>query len=108
MQDVCISFWTSDGKHDAMVKVTDICSTDPSDASYCETPNDIKLDRKKVEIVEKDTATHTLPGTEYPDPIFWWFVKCWAEFVPFFPFPTSFSRACSSPSQELHKSHPQY
>ena len=88
MQDVCISFWTSDGKHDMMAKVTDICSTDPSDESYCETPNDIKLDRKKVEILEEGTADNTLPGTEYPDPIFWWFVKCWAESVtPLFSRP---------------------
>ena len=78
MQDVCISFWGASGR-DGMVKVTDVCSTDPKDESYCESPSDLKLDRKKIEIVETGAAQHTLGGTQYPTPIKWFFVKCWDE-----------------------------
>ena len=48
MQDVCIPFGRKDGTEDMMLKVTDICSTDTNDPSYCATPADIKVDRSKA------------------------------------------------------------
>lgn len=51
MQDVCISLWPESGGPDMIVKVMDICSTDPSDPTYCATPADIKIDRAKVQML---------------------------------------------------------
>ncbi len=56
MQDVCVSFWPENGPegdftNDMIAKVTDICSTDPSDPSHCATPSDIKVDRAKVQVM---------------------------------------------------------
>ena len=77
MQDVCISFWNSDGSSDMMLKVTDICSTDPNDPTSCATPGDIKIDRTKAQLMEH------LPGPPagdvYPDHIWWFFMKCWDD-----------------------------
>ena len=80
MQDVCISFWREDGQSDMMLKVTDICSTDPNDPTHCATPADIKIDRTKASIMEKLPAGQPLPaGDEYPEKIWWFFMKCWAD-----------------------------
>ena len=70
-QDVCISFWKEDGSSDMMLKVMDICSTDPTDPTHCATPMDIKIDRSKAEVMEKLSA---VPGGDtYPEPV-WWLV----------------------------------
>ncbi|KAK4690929.1 hypothetical protein P7C71_g5966, partial [Lecanoromycetidae sp. Uapishka_2] len=88
MQDVCISFWKNDGSSDMMLKVTDICSTDPNDPTYCATPSDIKIDRGKAQIMEKltdppDWQSHPeLTGNEYPEQIYWFFMKCWDDGLP--------------------------
>jgi len=85
MQDVCISFWKNDGTSDMMLKVTDICSTDPNDPTHCATPVDIKIDRGKAQIMEKlttpsDLQSHPeLMGDEYPEQIWWFFMKCWDD-----------------------------
>ena len=77
MQDVCISFWKQDGKSDMMLKVTDICSTDPSSPTYCASPSDIKIDRTKAKIVY---GLGDVPkGNEYPEPVWWFFMKCWDD-----------------------------
>lgn len=90
MQDVCISFWNGkqkgQGQSDMILKVTDICSTDPSDPAHCKHPGDIKIDRSKVKIMwgltdkgpaEKQPA---LKGTEFTLGETWWFfTKCWAD-----------------------------
>lgn len=67
-----------------MLKVTDICSTDPSDPTYCETPNDIKIDRAKAQVMQKKTGASLesqpdLMGDVYPEKIWWFFAKCWAD-----------------------------
>ena len=77
MQDVCISFWKPDGKSDMMLKVTDICSTDPSDPTHCATPADIKIDRAKAKIMEGLPSDP--PGDQYPEEVWWFFTKCWAD-----------------------------
>lgn len=84
MQDVCISFWKEDGTSDMMLKVTDICSTDPNDPTHCATPNDIKIDRTKAQIMEKLTANPLssypqLEGNQYPEQVWWFFAKCWDD-----------------------------
>ncbi|KAL8686532.1 MAG: hypothetical protein Q9224_005419, partial [Gallowayella concinna] len=95
MQDVCISFWneeTEKGKQsDMILKVTDICSTDPNDPTACLTPYDIKIDRNKAAImhklnlpgmppIEKQAA---LTGNEFGAGKTWWFfMKCWADALP--------------------------
>lgn len=77
MQDVCISFWNEDGSSDMMLKVTDICSTDPDDPTSCATPGDIKVDRTKAKIMEKLPAAPT--GDKYPTQVWWFFMKCWDD-----------------------------
>ena len=84
MQDVCISFWKEDGSSDMMLKVTDICSTDPNDPTHCVTPADIKIDRTKAQIMEGLTASPLasypqLTGDQFPDQIWWFFAKCWDD-----------------------------
>lgn len=60
-----------------MLKVTDICSTDPNDPTYCETPSDIKIDRGKAQIMEgltdpPDWQSHPeLTGNQYPEQVYW-------------------------------------
>lgn len=83
-QDVCISFWKDDGSSDMMLKVTDICSTDPNDPTHCETPMDIKIVRTKAQIMEKLTDKKMeeqpeLMGDQFPEKIWWFFTKCWAD-----------------------------
>lgn len=77
MQDVCISFWNEDGSSDMMLKVTDICSTDPNDPTLCATPADLKIDRTKAKIMEKLDSAPT--GDVYPTQIWWFFMKCWDD-----------------------------
>lgn len=84
MQDVCISFWKEDGTSDMMLKVTDICSTNPNDPTHCESPADIKIERGKVSVMEGLTANplETYPqltGNEFPEKTWWFFMKCWAD-----------------------------
>lgn len=84
MQDVCISFWKEDGLSDMMLKVTDICSTDPNDPTHCATPADIKIDRTKAQIMEKltDKPIESYPQLmedQFPEKIWWFFTKCWAD-----------------------------
>ena len=76
MQDVCISFWKEDGSSDMMLKVTDICSTDPSDPTHCATPADIKIDRTKAQIMENIPG---ITGDQFSGKIWWFFMKCWAD-----------------------------
>lgn len=90
MQDVCISFWKEDGSSDMMLKVTDICSTDPNDPTHCATPGDIKIDRAKAQVMEGfgNTPIKNVPdlmGSEYPSPVYWFFAKCWADVSTFTP-----------------------
>ena len=71
MQDVCISFITEQWSQDMILKVTDVCCTDVSDPSCCHTPNDIKIDRTKAQILEgfsgQDISkTPQLSGDEFP------------------------------------------
>ena len=66
------------------LKVTDICSTNPKDASYCATPSDIKIDRIKAQLLYSNVKDKTsqqeaalTSGTEYPDKVYWFLSKCW-------------------------------
>ncbi|KAL9037117.1 MAG: hypothetical protein Q9214_005840 [Letrouitia sp. 1 TL-2023] len=89
MQDVCISFWNEDPRKghqsDMMLKVTDICTTDPKDPTHCATPQDIKIDRVKAQIMEHMTGPlwSTIPqlsGNEFKGNGTWWFfTKCFAD-----------------------------
>lgn len=77
MQDVCISFWKEDGTSDMMLKVTDICSTDPSDPTHCANPADIKIDRAKAKVMQGLSSDPQ--GDQYPEKVWWFFMKCWAD-----------------------------
>ena len=80
MQDVCISFWKENGNQDMMLKVTDICSTDPDDPSHCASPADIKIDRTKASIMESASMNDPkITGNSYPDKVWWFFTKCWDD-----------------------------
>lgn len=75
-----------------MLKVTDICSTDPSDPTYCETPVDIKVDRTKANIMTKidNLNDPRLAGDQYPEKVWWFFMKCWDDVcLSFFLFSSS-------------------
>ena len=75
-----------------IVKVTDVCSTDPDDPTHCAKPGDIKMDRTKVRIMEQlpgDQPTKDMKevnGNQFTDGIstatsetWWFFTKCWAD-----------------------------
>ena len=88
MQDVCISFWngkTGEASSDMMLKVTDVCTTDPNDPTHCAHPGEIKVDRTKVWVMEKLTSQPlesypSLTGDEFTDgESYWFFTKCWAD-----------------------------
>ena len=74
-----------------MLKVTDICSTNPADPTYCATPADIKIDRIKADLlfsneiknltVAEESALKN--GAEYPEKVYWFFTKCWDDVSPF-------------------------
>ena len=83
MQDVCVSFWTGNGE-DMIAKVTDICSTDPSDPSHCASPEDIKLPRTKVQVLRhkqfgKWSDSPQFSGNEDTEKVYWYFSKCLGE-----------------------------
>jgi len=88
MQDVCVSFWPENGPegdftNDMIAKVTDICSTDPSDPSHCATSSDIKVDRAKVQVM----YAIPVPGIDNAElqkdkcvkGTYWHLTKCWAN-----------------------------
>ena len=78
MQDVCVSFWRGDGVFtDMMLKVTDICPTDPSDPTACQSPMDIKVDRDKVRTLFNLVDEPT--GDTFSQDVYWMFTKCWAD-----------------------------
>lgn len=96
MQDVCISFWNGkqqgQGQSDMMLKVTEVCSTDPNDPTHCAKPGDIKIDRSKAKIMELSPGDGDVKdikqvnGSQFTDGIsqatsetWWFFTKCWAD-----------------------------
>lgn len=96
MQDVCISFWNGkqkgEGQSDMILKVTDVCSTDPNDPTHCAKPGDIKIDRSKAKIMElipgdgDVKGMKQVNGDKFKDGIsdatsetWWFFTKCWAD-----------------------------
>lgn len=92
MQDVCISFWNEETEQlkqsDMILKVMDVCSTDPNDPTHCATPYDIKIDRSKAQIMEhlggpehpSQEDNPALNGNEFGGGGTWWFfMKCWAD-----------------------------
>ena len=89
MQDVGISFWALNWTTDMMLKVTDICCTDPNDPSCCATPNDIRVERSKARVwwsgtdpsvgntpLEQDSRFN---GDQFPMQMLWWFQKPWDD-----------------------------
>ncbi|KAI4186257.1 MAG: hypothetical protein L6R41_003592 [Letrouitia leprolyta] len=69
-----------------MLKVTDICSTDPGKPNSCLQPGDIKIDRTKAKIWSgqggdprqaKDIPG--LGGDAWDKPAIWFFRYCWAD-----------------------------
>ena len=91
MQDACISVWNETGAKDPKestdieLKITDICSTDPDDPSYCESPSDIMMDRAKAQLLfnttkRGDAENQALQhGARYPHKVWWFFSKCWDD-----------------------------
>ena len=94
MQDACISLWNEtgagnkNGSTDVELKITGICSTDPNDPSYCETPADIMIDRQKAMLLfrtDNKTAEETAAlkyKNAYPRPVNWFFSKCLQDGLP--------------------------
>ncbi|MDI1485621.1 MAG: hypothetical protein OHK93_003810 [Ramalina farinacea] len=89
MPDVCISVWNetgfAGGLTDVIVKVTDICSTDPADANYCASPADILMERGKVNQLYTGTPTRDVEaighGTKYTRPVWWYFTRCFQDAI---------------------------
>ena len=84
MQDVCVSFWPEgEFTNDMIAKVTDICSTDPSDPTHCATPSDIKVDRAKVQVMYDipvpGSANAALQAPKYIKGTYWHLTKCWGN-----------------------------
>ncbi|KAL8662238.1 MAG: hypothetical protein Q9168_008293, partial [Polycauliona sp. 1 TL-2023] len=84
--DICIAFWDEHWKTDMMLKVTDICSTDPSKPNSCLTPGDIKIDRTKAKVWSGQGADPRLAkdipgldGDKWKSPTIWFFRYCWAD-----------------------------
>lgn len=76
MQDTSISFWREDVGSDMIAKVMDLCSTDPSGPSHCESPRDIKIARNRLQVMEKLTGKplkdqSALMGDQYPEKAWW-------------------------------------
>ena len=69
-----------------MLKVTDICSTDPTKLNSCKKPGDIKIDRTKAKIWSHQ-GTDPRPAEEIPGlggdsfdkEAIWFFRKCWDD-----------------------------
>ena len=98
-----------------MLKVTDICSTDPSDPTHCVTPADIKIDRNKMQIMQGLTANPLtsypqLTGSEFPEQIWWFFTKCWDDVSqqqpPRMPFSYEKQEKCRYTEQNLKTGSP--
>jgi len=78
------------------LKVTDICSTNPADATYCATPADIKIDRIKADLLYSNVKNKTkaeedelAKGNGYDRKVYWFFSKCWDDVcILSFPCPT--------------------
>lgn len=72
-----------------MLKVTDICSTDPKDPTHCSNPSEIKIDRQKAWIINQGTAGKTnVEGVNGDStPYTWFFMKCWADVSHFHCMP---------------------
>ena len=69
-----------------MLKVTDICDTDPSKPNSCKTPGDIKIDRTKAKIWSgygnDPRPAEEIPGLggdTIPQQTIWFFRKCWDD-----------------------------
>ncbi|KAL8856680.1 MAG: hypothetical protein Q9178_006747 [Gyalolechia marmorata] len=84
--DICISFWDEQWKTDMMLKVTDICSTDPNKPNSCRQPGDIKIDRTKAKIWSGQGGdpreAKNIPGLDgdaWRSPTIWFFRHCWAD-----------------------------
>ena len=84
--DICISFWDEHWQTDMMLKVTDICSTDPSKPNSCRQPGDIKIDRTKAKIWSgqggDSRQAKDIPGLDgdaWHSPTIWFFRYCWAD-----------------------------
>ncbi|KAL8811576.1 MAG: hypothetical protein Q9223_002095 [Gallowayella weberi] len=84
--DICISFWDEHWQTDMMLKVTDICSTDPSKPNSCRQPGDIKIDRTKAKIWSGQGGdpreAKNIPGLDgdaWHSPTIWFFRHCWAD-----------------------------
>ncbi|KAL2053882.1 hypothetical protein ABVK25_005811 [Lepraria finkii] len=63
-------------RDDIQLKVTDICSTNPQDPTYCATPADIKIERKKADLlfpsITNQSAVENAAlqgGMEYPEKV---------------------------------------
>ncbi|KAI4163198.1 MAG: hypothetical protein LQ342_003131 [Letrouitia transgressa] len=95
MQDACLSVWNEtgaggdrNGTTDVEFKITDICSTDADDPSYCETPADIMVDRRKAMLLYNKTKKGQAEqdalktGKEYPHKVYWFFSKCLQDGLP--------------------------
>ena len=78
-----MSLWPESGGPDMIVKVMDICNTDPSDPTNCATPADIKIDRAKVQMQYNNptpgSADPDLQCTKYPRGTYWHLTKCWGN-----------------------------
>ncbi|KAK4694700.1 hypothetical protein P7C71_g2924, partial [Lecanoromycetidae sp. Uapishka_2] len=72
--------------NDMIAKVTDICSTDPSDPTHCATPSDIKVDRAKVQVMYDiplpGSANAALQAPKYIKGTYWHLTKCWGNALP--------------------------
>ena len=84
--DVCISFWDEHWQTDMMLKVTDICSTDPNKTNSCQQPGDIKIDRTKAKIWSGQgndpRQAKDIPGLDgdaWASPTVWFFRYCWDD-----------------------------
>ncbi|KAL8784381.1 MAG: hypothetical protein Q9213_003981, partial [Squamulea squamosa] len=84
--DICISFWDEHWQTDMMLKVTDICSTDPNKPNSCRQPGDIKIDRTKAKIWSgqggDSREAKNIPGLDgdaWHSPTIWFFRYCWAD-----------------------------
>ena len=105
MQDVCVSFWPEgEFTNDMIAKVTDICSTDPSDPTHCATPSDIKVDRAKVQVMYDipmpGSANAPLQAPKYIKGTYWHLTKCWGNVRKYLSLRIVYSPIC--PLTTLH------
>lgn len=78
--------WSEANTPDMIVKVTDICSTDPADPTHCADPTYIKVDRAKVQVLYQipspGASNPDLQQPVYPRGVYWHFTKCWTGALP--------------------------